>query len=144
MNMEYVLIIVKFIAIEEKILGKIINEFEENGCFIVKCKMIKLNEEQVKICSVFFERDLSDLLYSESLILVLKGYNLITKMNIMINNIKQKNLELINDYFINFDKYIIYNFKYINDSNELIIYFFNDSKKMFENLINFKINDEKN
>ncbi len=124
MNMEYILIVINNLAIDRKILGKIINFFEENECYVVRCKICKLNINDLIIFDNNFIVNDSNFDY---IILVLKGYNLISKMSIIVENNKINFSSIfIDDYFFNLSDYISYFIKDIKINKKLILYFFED------------------
>lgn len=146
MNMEYTLIIVKPLAINKKIIGKIINRFEENDCYVVQTKILPFKKEYYDFFLNVYGYDYSDCDFdSDIFILVLKGYNLIVKVDIILGCYKDEIKANYNDdYFIHLNDYVINIAKNINESKDLILYFFNNYKSFFENLFFLKMNNEKN
>ena len=124
MNIEYTVIFIKSIAIKKKIVGKIINRFEENDFVIIKYVMCRFNDDDIvflnNFCINFNDYDLKN----EFLLIVLQGYNLIYKINIILGLYDENFESSINNYFINLSDYIFHCSKNIEDSKKLINYFF--------------------
>ncbi|MBM3707092.1 MAG: nucleoside-diphosphate kinase [Actinobacteria bacterium] len=90
--MEKSLVIIKPDGVGKKIIGEIISRFEDDGLYISKIKMIKIDREQATkhyqahIGKPYFERLMNYITADRSIVMVVEGEDAVNKVRSIMGN----------------------------------------------------------